>query len=262
MLGQYKDNEIVKSLLEAGLDEEYILDGIEKGEIKIEKSEKPEPEDKAKEVAPEADVDGEGDGDEDDLEEMEKACEIKKAEYLELEEKIAAKKAKKSKKPEDKVEKSEGNDLGGGFDTDAFEKSLADKLEKSFSAIMESRFGKLQEELDLLKSENESLRADLEEVSNNSVGFKAPDNLSFIEKGLESREIKDSSGKQMLHIIKQREAVKDVLLKAYEEADSGSEIKKSIADELSAYASDTEAQSIDEKVAKYLFDKHSVRLLK
>lgn len=261
MLGQYKDNEIVKSLLEAGLDEEYILDGIEKGEIKIEKSEKPE-DDKEKETPKVGGEGDEGEGDEDDLEEMEKACELKKAEYLELEEKIAAKKAKKSKKPEDKVEKSEGNDLGGGFDADAFEKSLTDKLEKSFSDVLEARFSKLQEDLELLKSENESLRSDLEEVSNNGVGFKAPDNLSFIEKGLESREIKDSSGKQMLHIIKQREAVKDVLLKAYEEADSGSEIKKSIADELSAYASDTEAQSIDEKVAKYLFDKHSVRLLK
>ena len=79
---------------------------------------------------------------------MEKACETKKAEYLELEEKIAAKKAKKSKKPEDKVEKSEGNDLGGSFDTDAFEKSLVDRLEKSFSDVLEARFSKLQEELE------------------------------------------------------------------------------------------------------------------
>ena len=262
MLGQYKDNEIVKSLLEAGLDEEYILDGIEKGEIKVEKSEKEEKTDKdEKETETEEGKAETTEEDEDDLEEMEKACGMKKAELLELEGKYAAAKAKKEGKKEGKIEKSDSSEIGQ-FDTDSFEKSLSEKIEKSLSSILDEKLGELKEELELLKSENESLRSDVDTISKTGAEFKAPDNLSFIEKGLESREIKDSSGKQMLHVIKQREAVKDVLLKAYEEADSDSEIKKSIADELSAYASDTEAQSIDEKVAKYLFDKHSVRLLK
>lgn len=255
MLKQYKDNEIVKSLLEAGLDEEYILDGIKKGEIKVEKSEKDEKDEKEAEVEVGVNTDDE------DLEEMEKACGMKKAELLELEGKIAAAKAKKGGKKEEKIEKSEGSEIGQ-FDAESFEKSLSEKLEKSWSSVLDEKLGELKEELELLKSENESLRSDVDTISKTGVDFKAPENLAYIEKGMETKEIKDSAGKQMLHIRKQREAVKDALLKAYDEAENDSEIKKRIADELSAYTSDTEAQSIDEKVAKHLYDKHSVRLLK
>lgn len=265
MLEQYKDNEIVKSLLEAGLDEEYILDGIEKGEIKVEKSEKEEKTDKdeTKETGEEVKTET-TDEDDEDLEEMEKACGVKKAELLELEGKLAAAKAKKEgkkEKKEEKIEKGEGSEIGQ-FDTETFEKSLSEKLEKSLSSILDEKLGEMKEELELLKSENESLRSDVDTISKTGVDFKAPENLAYIEKGMEMKEIKDSAGKQMLHITKQREAVKDVLLKAYDEAENDSEIKKSIANELSAYASDTEAQSIDERVAKHLYDKHSVRLLK
>ena len=261
MLEQYKDNEIVKSLLEAGLDEEYILDGIEKGEIKVEKSEKDEKDEKETEVEVNVNTDDEDDEDDEDLEEMEKACGMKKAELLELEGKIAAAKAKKGGKKEEKIEKSDSSEIGQ-FDTESFEKSLSEKLEKSLSSILDEKLGEMKEELELLKSENESLRSDVDTISKTGVDFKAPENLAYIEKGMETKEIKDSTGKQMLHITKQREAVKDVLLKAYDEAENDSEIKKSIADELSAYTSDTEAQSIDERVAKHLYDKHSVRLLK
>ena len=272
MLGKYKDNEIVKSLLDAGLEEEYILDGIEKGEIKVEKS-KEAKEDEKEKTEPEAEKE-KIEEEEDDLEEMEKSLEVKKAELTELEEKFEAAKAKKGGKKKDdkkegkkeegdlfgKIEKSEDSKIGGEFDSEAFEKSMADKIEKSMSDLIEDKLGELRDELELLKSENESLRADVNTIGNSGAEFKAPDNLSFIEKGM--AEIKDSSGKQMLHVRKQREQVKDVLLKAYDEAEDESEIKKSIADELSAYSSDSEATSIDGKVAKHLYDKHSVRLLK
>ena len=271
MLGKYKDNEIVKSLLDAGLEEEYILDGIEKGEIKVEKSK--EEEDEKEKIDPEAENE-ETEEEEDDLEEMEKSLGIKKAELTELEEKLEAAKSKKGSKKKDakkedkgeegnlfgKIEKSEDSEVGGEFNSEAFGKSMVDKIEKSMSGLIEDKLGELRDEIELLKSENESLRADVDTIGNSTPEFKAPDNLSYIEKGM--AEIKDSSGKQVVHVIKQREQVKDVLLKAYDEAENESEIKKSIADELSAYSSDADSQSIDEKVAKYLYDKHEVRLVK
>ena len=260
MLEKYKDNDLVKSLLDAGLDEQYILDGIEKGEIKVDNiekaDEKPEKEEKEeKELNPE--LDGENDEDED---EMEKAYNMKKAELLEMEEKLSKVKGKKAKKdqpiekaekPEDKIEKS----------MDDIEKSFGDKLdmiEKSIREGFETSLSSIKEENELLKSEIESLRADVDKIGNVAPDFKAPDNLSFLEKG--QKEFKDSEGKAIYHIIKQREQVKDALLKAYDNSEG--EIKKSIADELSAYSSDTEATSIDEKVAKHLYDKENIRLVK
>lgn len=260
MLKKYKDSEIVKSLLDAGLDEQYILDGIEKGEIKVDiekAAEKPEKEESDDKTKVEVEIETESEEDED---EMEKAYNMKKAELLEMEEKLSKVKGKKAKKDQP-IEKAEESEDKIEKSMDDIEKSFGDKLdmiEKSIKEGFEASLSSIKEENELLKSEIESLRADVDKIGSVAPDFKAPNNLSFLEKG--QKEFKDSEGKAIYHITKQREQIKDVLLKAYDGSEG--EIKKSIADELSAYSSDTEANSIDEKVAKYLYDKENVRLVK
>jgi hypothetical protein len=264
MLDKYKDNEIVKSLLDAGLDEEYILKGIENGEIVVDDIEKAGKTYKADEADEEKKEDVKVDettetDEEENEEELEKACLAKKAELSDIEAKLS--KIKSGKKPETAIEKSENAEDKIEKSMDDIEKSFGEKLdliEKSIKESFETTLSSIKEENELLKSEIESLRADVDKIGNETPEFKAPTNLSFIEKGM--AEFKDTEGKAIYHITKQREQIKDVMLKAYDSSEG--EIKKSIADELSAYSSDTQATSIDEKVAKYLYDKENIRLVK
>jgi len=277
MLEKYKDNELVKSLLDAGLDEEYILNGIEKGEIVVDEIEKAgkktyKGERGPKEGADYDDEQGKVPGEQDtgpdeydedeDEEKVEKAYNMKKAELSKLEEKLAkmkktSKKQKveptieKSEKPEDKIEKS----------MDDIEKSFGEKMdsiEKSIKETFETTLSSIKEENELLKGQIESLQSDVDKIGNTAPEFKAPDSLSFLEKGM--KEFKDTEGKAIYHIAKNREEIKDALLKAYDSSEG--EIQKSIGAELSAYSSDTEATSIDENVAKILYEKQNVRLVK
>jgi len=144
---------------------------------------------------------------------------------------------------------------------DDIEKSFGEKLdsiEKSIKETFETTLSSIKEENELLKGQIESLQTDVDKIGNTAPEFKAPDSLSFLEKGM--KEFKDTEGKAIYHIAKNREEIKDALLKAYDSSEG--EIQKSIGAELSAYSSDTEATSIDENIAKILYENQNVRLVK
>lgn len=258
---EQKDNELVKSLLDGGFDEETIAAWIEKGDLTLEKSEEGDP-DPDEDNKKDPDEGGEGDGgsepdpdekgdddDPDDGDDEKKSCGKKK--------------------------KSCGKGKGCDSDKD-IEKSLDGfKLDivKSIHEEVESQMGEVSEAIsksigeiienkleDIINRFEKSLEGITKVIGNQTPHFKGAGlSRAVIEKsnGLE----RDENDKVVLSVSRDREAVRTLISKSIEE-EKDATLHKSLVDGTREYLIDPLYGEINRDAAQYMYDKKGVRLVK
>lgn len=220
---EYKNDSIVKSLLDAGFSEDYIEKAIASGDIKIEKSE-----DKAAAGDHESETKQEK-----DIDKLEKEA-VKKEEKVKKDEKDTAedKDAEGFKKSEDK-------------DKEDMMKSIVSDVMKSFGSAIAPLMEGMQRSLD-------SVNAKLDRIGNTAPPFRSEglDNLQALEKSMSFSKGEDN--KYEVNIVTQRKAATAAIEKAFGNDDN---ISKSLQDEAIAFMANPYAESVGEDLARYMYTK-------
>ena len=242
-----RNNELVKSLLEGGFDEDVIKSWIDSGELQIEKSDPdPEPEQEEEEKK---DPDNEGDGGNPDPEpEEEKKEEGEKDE-------------KKSKKGCGKgnIEKSLDEvqaDIVKSIQTEVENQfgAFSETIQKSIESAVEAKVSSVLEKIE--KSIDSMVRI----MGNQVPGFKGAGlSRAVIEKSLGGG--KDDDNKVVMSVSRDREAVRELISKSIAE-ETDATLHKSLVDGTREYLIDPLFGEINREAAQYMFDKKGVRLVK
>lgn len=200
---QYMNDAVVKALLDADFDHDYILKSIDNGEISTlakgkytEKEEIEYDEGKA------------GEHERRDFKEGEKEGEKKEKEKIEEGEKI-------EKKEKDDVEKAMTADFM--------------KSQREFMTEFSNFMADMKEMKDIMKS----VQSDLQAVKDQPIPFRSVPTGALLEKsmGIKTNE----EGKRILSKSQHREAIKSVMTQAFE-AETNEDIKKSIANDIMGFS--------------------------
>lgn len=212
---EYKNDSIVKSLLDAGFSEDYIEKAIASGDIKIEKSE-----DKAAAGDHESETKQEK-----DIDKLEKEA-VKKEEKVKKDEKDTA-----EDKDAEGIKKSEDKDK--------------EDMMKSFGSVIAPLMEGMQRSLD-------SVNAKLDRIGNTAPSFRSEglDNLQALEKSMSFSKGEDN--KYEVNIVTQRKAATAAIEKAFNNDDN---ISKSLQDEAIAFMANPYAESVGEDLARYMYTK-------
>lgn len=212
---EYKNDSIVKSLLDAGFSEDYIEKAIASGDIKIEKSE-----DKAAAGDHESETKQEK-----DIDKLEKEA-VKKEEKVKKDEKDTA-----EDKDAEGIKKSEDKDK--------------EDMMKSFGSAIAPLMEGMQRSLD-------SVNAKLDRIGNTAPSFRSEglDNLQALEKSMSFSKGEDN--KYEVNIVTQRKAATAAIEKAFSNDDN---ISKSLQDEAIAFMANPYAESVGEDLARYMYTK-------
>lgn len=252
-----RNDDLVKSLLEGGFNEEVVAGWIEDGTIKLEKSipeEDPEEDEKEKpedgDGAPEKEDDEEPieKSDDDDLENDEK--EIEEESEKEIKKGCGRKHgASIAKSVTAEVLKS----LNGMLE------SHDDDIVKSIGVAVASAVLPFEEKLNKIEKSMNGVVAAIEAFGNVAPSFKSAGlNRAVIEKSIGG---KDENEKTVLSVSRDRAVVRTLIEKSIEE-EKDVDIQKSLRDQTQAYLLDPLGGAIGEMAARYMYDNKNVRLIK
>ena len=143
------------------------------------------------------------------------------------------------KEKEDKVEKSFSME-----DMKAFGASLAANIVKGMTEAMNERFGNIEKSLESFGAQTPS--------------FKGVQTSAVLEKSMKPEV--DEDGKTLLSVTKQRPLVMAAINKAVENA--GEELEKSIGDDALAFLADSQAETVGQDLAKFMYEKYNIKLQK
>ena len=143
------------------------------------------------------------------------------------------------KEKEDKVEKSFSMD-----DMKAFGASLAANIVKGMTEVMNERFGNIEKSLESFGAQTPS--------------FKGVQTSAVLEKSMKLEV--DEDGKTLLSVTKQRPLVMAAINKAIENA--GEELEKSIGDDALIFLADSQAETIGQDLAKFMYEKYNIKFQK
>ena len=225
-LNEFKNDPLYKALENSGFSAEDIASMVERGDVTFEKS-KTVAEMKDSEKKEEKNI-GNDKKHEDALKEDEKED---KKDVKDLKEDI--------KEKEDKVEKSFSMD-----DMKAFGASLAANIVKGTTEVMNERFGNIEKSLESFGAQTPS--------------FKGVQTSAVLEKSMKPEV--DEDGKTLLSVTKQRPLVKAAINKAIENA--GEELEKSIGDDALIFLADSQAETIGQDLAKFMYEKYNIKFQK
>ena len=219
---EFKDDPLYKALENSGFSAEDIATMVANGDVTFEKS---------KSVA--------------EMKESEKkedkniGNDEKHIDDLKKDEKEDKKDEKDIKEKEDKVEKSFSMD-----DMKAFGASLAANIVKGMTEVMNERFGNIEKSLESFGTQTPS--------------FKGVQTSAVLEKSMKPEV--DEDGKTLLSVTKQRPLVMAAINKAIENA--GEELEKSIGDDALIFLADSQAETIGQDLAKFMYEKYNIKLQK
>lgn len=223
---EFKDDPLYKALENSGFSAEDIATMVENGDVTFEKS-KSVADMKESEKKEDKNI-GNDKKHIDDLKKDEKEDEKDKKD---LKEDI--------KEKEDKVEKSFSMD-----DMKAFGASLAANIVKGMTEVMNERFGNIEKSLESFGAQTPS--------------FKGVQTSAVLEKSMKPEV--DEDGKTLLSVTKQRPLVMAAINKAVENA--GEELEKSIGDDALAFLADSQAETIGQDLAKFMYEKYNIKFQK
>lgn len=143
------------------------------------------------------------------------------------------------KEKKDKVEKSFSMD-----DMKAFGASLAANIVKGMTEVMNERFGNIEKSLESFGAQTPS--------------FKGVQTSAVLEKSMKPEV--DEDGKTLLSVTKQRPLVMAAINKAVENA--GEELEKSIGDDALIFLADSQAETIGQDLAKFMYEKYNIKFQK
>ena len=217
-LDQYCGDEVVKALLDAEFDHDYILKSIDNGDIttfaKSKYTEKEEIEYDEKKA---------GEHERRDFEEGKEEGEKEEEEEIE-----------KKKKDKKDVEKSEGEEM---------KKSIENDLYKSQREFFDEVNASLSEMKDLMKS----MGAEIETLRNQPMPFRSVDKGAVLEKSFGVKTTDE--GKKVLSKSAHREPLKRIMTECFEKEEDN-EMKKSLANDILSYSTGT--MSLSQATIDYL----------
>lgn len=217
-LDQYCGDEVVKALLDAEFDHDYILKSIDNGDIttfaKSKYTEKEEIEYDEKKA---------GEHERRDFEEGKEEGEKEEGEEIE-----------KKKKDKKDVEKSEGEEM---------KKSIENDLYKSQREFFDEVNASLSEMKDLMKS----MGAEIETLRNQPMPFRSVDKGAVLEKSFDVKT--GEEGKKILSKSAHREPLKRIMTECFEKEEDN-EMKKSLANDILSYSTGT--MSLSQATINYL----------
>lgn len=220
-LDQYCGDEVVKALLDAEFDHDYILKSIDNGDIttfaKSKYTEKEEIEYDEKKA---------GEHERRDFEEGKEEGEKEEKEEIE--------KKKKDKKDVEKCEDVKGEET---------KKSIENDLYKSQREFFDEVNASLSEMKDLMKSMGE----EIETLRNQPMPFRSVDKGAVLEKSFGVKTTDE--GKKVLSKSAHREPLKRVMTECFEKEED-SEMKKSLANDIVSYS--TGNMSLSQATIDYL----------
>lgn len=223
---EFKDDPLYKALENSGFSAEDIATMVENGDVTFEKS-KSVADMKESEKKEDKNI-GNDKKHIDDLKKDEKEDEKDKKD---LKEDI--------KEKEDKVEKSFSMD-----DMKAFGASLAANIVKGMTEVMNERFGNIEKSLESFGAQTPS--------------FKGVQTSAVLEKSMKPEV--DEDGKTLLSVTKQRPLVMAAINKAIE--NEGEEFEKSIGDDALIFLADSQAETIGQDLAKFMYEKYNIKFQK
>lgn len=223
---EFKDGPLYKALENSGFSAEDIATMVANGDVTFEKS-KSVAEMKESEKKEDKNIGN----DEKHIDDLKKDEKEDKKDKKDLKEDI--------KEKEDKVEKSFSMD-----DMKAFGASLAANIVKGMTEVMNERFGNIEKSLESFGTQTPS--------------FKGVQTSAVLEKSMKPEV--DEDGKTLLSVTKQRPLVMAAINKAIENA--GEELEKSIGDDALIFLADSQAETIGQDLAKFMYEKYNIKLQK
>lgn len=223
---EFKDDPLYKALENSGFSAEDIATMVANGDVTFEKS---------KSVADMKESEKKEDknigNDEKHIDDLKKDEKEDKKDKKDLKEDI--------KEKEDKVEKSFSMD-----DMKAFGASLAANIVKGMTEVMNERFGNIEKSLESFGAQTPS--------------FKGVQTSAVLEKSMKPEV--DEDGKTLLSVTKQRPLVMAAINKAIE--NEGEELEKSIGDDALIFLADSQAETIGQDLAKFMYEKYNIKFQK
>lgn len=242
---EQKNDDLVKSLIAGGFDEEVIAGWLDSGAITIEKS-----------TQYGLDDYGEGDGDGDDEKRKDKGTKKRKEEDEEEED------FEKGCNKKGKIEKSLSDDLLKSVESLFSEQmsGISSDIVKSLSGALEAA---LEPIVDKIEKSINAMREAVVQFGNQAPSFKGANlNQAVIEKSVaQGGGVKDENNKVSLSVSRDRAVVRQLIIKSIEE-EQDAEIQKSLRENTTAYLLDELEGAIGESAAMYLYTKKGVRLVK
>lgn len=223
---EFKDDPLYKALENSGFSAEDIATMVENGDVTFEKS-KSVADMKESEKKEDKNIDN----DKKHIDDLKKDEKEDEKDKKDLKEDI--------KEKEDKVEKSFSMD-----DMKAFGASLAANIVKGMTEVMNERFGNIEKSLESFGAQTPS--------------FKGVQTSAVLEKSMKPEV--DEDGKTLLSVTKQRPLVMAAINKAVENA--GEELEKSIGDDALAFLADSQAETVGQDLAKFMYEKYNIKLQK
>lgn len=223
---EFKDDPLYKALENSGFSAEDIATMVENGDVTFEKS-KSVADMKESEKKEDKNIDN----DKKHIDDLKKDEKEDEKDKKDLKEDI--------KEKEDKVEKSFSMD-----DMKAFGASLAANIVKGMTEVMNERFGNIEKSLESFGAQTPS--------------FKGVQTSAVLEKSMKPEV--DEDGKTLLSVTKQRPLVMAAINKAVENA--GEELEKSIGDDALAFLADSQAETIGQDLAKFMYEKYNIKFQK
>ena len=223
---EFKDDPLYKALENSGFSAEDIATMVANGDVTFEKS-KSVAEMKESEKKEDKNIGN----DEKHIDDLKKDEKEDKKDKKDLKEDI--------KEKEDKVEKSFSMD-----DMKAFGASLAANIVKGMTEAMNERFGNIEKSLESFGAQTPS--------------FKGVQTSAVLEKSMKPEV--DEDGKTLLSVTKQRPLVMAAINKAIENA--GEELEKSIGDDALIFLADSQAETIGQDLAKFMYEKYNIKFQK
>ena len=223
---EFKDDPLYKALENSGFSAEDIATMVANGDVTFEKS-KSVAEMKESEKKEDKNIGN----DEKHIDDLKKDEKEDKKDKKDLKEDI--------KEKEDKVEKSFSMDH-----MKAFGASLAANIVKGMTEVMNERFGNIEKSLESFGAQTPS--------------FKGVQTSAVLEKSMKPEV--DEDGKTLLSVTKQRPLVMAAINKAIENA--GEELEKSIGDDALIFLADSQAETIGQDLAKFMYEKYNIKFQK
>lgn len=223
---EFKDDPLYKALENSGFSAEDIATMVANGDVTFEKS-KSVAEMKESEKKEDKNIGN----DEKHIDDLKKDEKEDKKDKKDLKEDI--------KEKEDKVEKSFSMD-----DMKVFGASLAANIVKGMTEVMNERFGNIEKSLESFGAQTPS--------------FKGVQTSAVLEKFMKPEV--DEDGKTLLSVTKQRPLVMAAINKAIENA--GEELEKSIGDDALIFLADSQAETIGQDLAKFMYEKYNIKFQK
>lgn len=223
---EFKDDPLYKALENSGFSAEDIATMVANGDVTFEKS-KSVADMKESEKKENKNIDN----DKKHIDDLKKDEKEDEKDKKDLKEDI--------KEKEDKVEKSFSME-----DMKAFGASLAANIVKGMTEAMNERFGNIEKSLESFGAQTPS--------------FKGVQTSAVLEKSMKPEV--DEDGKTLLSVTKQRPLVMAAINKAVENA--GEELEKSIGDDALAFLADSQAETVGQDLAKFMYEKYNIKLQK